>query len=389
MEIQFLMFLVLTCFFAAACAFAARMRSRTRTEIIFRHLGLIVRQNMPLPLALQFAGRGESGATRRSLVGIGRLVQMGLPLSEALRRAYPQCPGPLLSSVQIGEKTGTLSAALQDINEENARSLSGNAAGATTRWSYVVVTAFAAAVVICAAQYRVAPRLQILVLDYDVVLPASTQDVFVASPFSNESPKTLYGWIIRLFLVGVTVSPAFLLIVGLARLRPRRADRLGWFHLIADAIRWYVWPLNRIASSRACASTARTTRLATAAGWPFHDAVLHAADADLNYFWRGRLRAWSEAMKDGAEPVASGRENGVPEVLLRAVAVGMRDGDLDAPLHHAGQYYSTLTNRWTEALVQVLWPAATLAVAAIVGMYCYAFVAVIASLTNAACAMLG
>ena len=45
MPLLFVIFLVLACFLAAVCAFAARMRSRARTDIIFRHIGLIVRQD--------------------------------------------------------------------------------------------------------------------------------------------------------------------------------------------------------------------------------------------------------------------------------------------------------------------------------------------------------
>lgn len=389
MALLFVMLLVAACLLAAACVFAVQMRSRIRIEIIFRHIGLIVRQNMPLPLALQFAGRGESGATRRSLLRIGRLVQMGLPLSESLRRACPQCPGPHLSSVQIGERTGTLAAVLQDINEESLRRPSGNVAGATTRWGYAVVTAFATAVVFCSVSYFVVPRLRLIVYDFGAVLPTSTTEIFEANPFSSEHPKTIFGWAIRLFLVGVTVMPALLLIWGLLRLRPRRADRLGLFNLIGDSIRWHVWPFSRIALAQACASTARTTRLATAAGWPFHDAVLRSADADLNYFWRARLRRWSDAMRGGAEPVASGRDNSVPEVLLRAVSVGIRDGDLDAPLYHSGQYYSTLHHRWKEILLQTMWPVATLAVAFIIGLYCYGLVSGLGSIIDLQCALLG
>lgn len=380
---------VILCVFAATRLYTGRVRTTLRTAIIFRHLALLVRQNMPLPMGLQFAAWGESGSVRRILMRTSRLLQAGLPLGEALRRAHPGCPGLLLSVVQAAERAGTLPAVLGEIIERDTYRQKDEGCEHDRRWGYVVATVVLFLVVFYGANYYVVPRLAAIMADYDAIMPAITTALLEASPFTGADPTTALGWLFRLVVVGMTLLPAALLAWGIVRLRPRRADRVGPLQFLGDLTRWHLWPWRWLALPDACAASAPSIRLATAGGWPLPDAVEQAAELDTNWFWRRRLRAWAGGIRQGLEPVAAGRACGVPEVFLRAVAVGVRDGDLDAPLQHAERYYVALARRRRVRLVHLIWPAVTLCLAAVVGLFCLGLVLAIKTLIEQECAQLG
>src|SRR5262245_41492358 len=97
-----------------AIVFYTRGYRRASCAAILRHLELIMQQNLPLPVALQLAAQSEGGATRRVLFRCGQLTQLGMSLTEALRRAYPKCPGIVMSVIAVAERGGTLPAALRE-----------------------------------------------------------------------------------------------------------------------------------------------------------------------------------------------------------------------------------------------------------------------------------
>ncbi len=367
------------CVLVAGCVHAGRMRNQLRTAILFQHLGLIVRQNMPMPMALQFAAAGETGVTRRSLTRASRLLQAGLPLSEALRRAYPVCPGLPLSILHAAERAGTLPSALAEINERGAgrpRQTSGGQA----RWGYVGVIAIVFPTVFFLFSYYVLPRFTTIYMDFDTTPPLITTEVFAANPFTTAAPTTWYGQAFGVFLVALALLPAAVATWGVTRLVPRRADRLRRTQIAADYVRWYAWPFRRIVRAESCAESIPSIRLAAAAGWPLADAIDRAAELDVNWVWRKRLRGWADRIRRGAAAPEAGRACGVPEMLQRAIAVGVRDGDLDAPLHHAASYYGFLARRWRTLAGQLAWLVATLVMAAAVGLFCVAFFAALREL---------
>lgn len=388
MQLLIFYIFIVVCVLVAGCVHAGRMRNELRTAILFRHLGLIVRQNMPMPMALQFAAAGETGVTRRLLTRTSHLLQAGLPLSEALRRAYPICPGLPLSILRTAERAGTLPSVLAEINERGV-GRPRQTSGGQLRWGYVGVTAIVFPVIFFLFSYYVFPRFHTIYMDIDTTPPLITTEVFAANPFTTATPTTWYGQAFGAFLVTLALLPAAVATWAVTRLVPRRADRLRRTQIAADYVRWHIWPFRQIARAESCAESIPSIRLATAAGWPLADAIDQAAELDVNWVWRTRLRGWAECVRHGAAAPEAGRACGVPEMLRRAIAVGVRDGDLDAPLHHAASYYGFLARRWRTLAGQLAWLVAMLVMAAAVGLFCVAFFAALSKLITNAIAQIG
>jgi type II secretory pathway component PulF len=375
--------------FVTATVLVMRARSRVRSRVILRHLELIVRQNLPLPSALDLAADTEQGATRRILRRMGRMVRLGLPLSNAVRVAYPGCPSLVLSVLVTSEQSGTLPSALVELCRRPTQTELDDRLDTRSRWAFLIATIVIFVVVYWCYSWIVFPKIRMVLADFTTPAPPLALDILAAHPLSGMSLTTTGGKAMRLMLLALFFAgPAALLWILLA-LRPRRADRLGPIDWFGDFIWWFTWPLGRIAEAGASASVMPTLRLAMGAGWSLPDAIAQAATLDTNYYFRVQLVEWCQRVREGEDATAAARASGLPDMFVRCVAMGMRDGDMDAPLAFGADYFAALTLRRRTAAVHLFWPVATLIVAAMVGAFVWATVVLCKTLIDVTCAQIG
>lgn len=376
-----------------ASILAVFARRRARASIVFRHLALIVRQNLPLTSALQCAAASETGIARHILLRLAHRTAQGLPLSEALSTGYPAVPALALSVVQAAERCGTLPDALCELNERLSRRPEPTTTDAAHRWLLYTAILVAFVSLYLGASFLVLPRFVSLLdgVNQEAPLPYAFQihDIVRAGHPLGPMPQTSLGWIFRALVTSLTVITPLFLVIGLARLRPRQADHVGALAFLRDFLQWHVWPSRKFAWAACCARALSTLRLTLAAGWPLPDALERAAEVDANHFGRRCLRRWAERLRHGENAIAAGRVLRVPEMLLAQMAVGTRDGNLDAPLHFAEDYYRRLEHRWKQFLLQLLWPLTTLYLGAIVGILTVAVFLAIKGMIDTACAAIG
>lgn len=359
------------CLVVLASLMALLARRRARSAIIFRHLGIIVQQNLPLSPALQAAAASEAGLTKQILLRLARRSTMGIPLSQAIATGYPNVPALALSVIQAGERTGTLPDAFRELNERMSRDPEPADGGAARRWLLSSTILMALTSVYLTACFFVFPRCVNIFADFGIEGQRSTfliRELAQAGNPLGPMPPTLAGGVFRALITGLLVATPLFLVCGLSWLRPRNADRVSAISVLRDLVQWCLWPTRRLAWASCCAHALSTLRLTIAAGWPLPEAVERASEIDANHFARRRLRQWAERLRGGDDAIASGRALHLPEMLLAQVAIGLRDGDLDAPLHLAEDYYRHLENRWKAFFLQLLWPLTTLYLGAIVGI---------------------
>lgn len=345
-------------------------RARAQAAILFRHIGLIVQQNLPLSPALDLAAETESGSTQRILKRLADRVDTGLPLSQSLLQAYPGCPALPLSIVQSAEKTGTLPAALCELNQRLSRTPPPSETDASKRGLYFAMALIAFLLLYGGAILgtpSVVPSLNAILNDLSMEMPPLTQDVLEAAQPLGTTPRTWLGIFFRFSWVVLTLAAPIALVVGLLRLRPRRADRVGMLSLVFDFVQWRVWLLRNIAKSRGCVNSLPAMRLALAAGWSLPDAIQMASNVEANTRWQAKLKEWGRRISNGQDPIAEGHKLRLPTILLSYLAVGIRDGNPDAALHNAEEYYTCLLHRWRKHLVQIFWPLLTIYLGFLVG----------------------
>jgi type II secretory pathway component PulF len=197
------------------------------------------------------------------------------------------------------------------------------------------------------------------------------------------------GNLFRLTWAFLAILAPVVFIWSLARLRPRRVDRVGVLTLVVDFVQWHIPPLRRIAESLGCANSLSVLRLALAAGWPLHRSIQMASDVDANSFWQRQLRKWGRRIADGGDHISEGRRLRLPETLLSYLAVGLRDGDLDPALYNAEGYYTCLSQRWRRQFVQMIWPLATIYLGFLVCVFSMGLFQGMMALVDSCCEQIG
>lgn len=361
---------VLLALFVVGAAFAILGRARAQAAIVFRHIGLIVQQNLPLSPALDLAAETESGSTRRILKRMADRVDTGIPLSQSLLQAYPGCPALHLSIVQSAEKTGTLPAALCELNQRLSRTPPPSETDASKRGLYFAMVLIAFLLVYGGAMIgtpSVIPSLNSIFADLSMEMPPLARDILNAAQPLGATPQTWPGIFFRFSWVVLTLVAPIALVGGLLSLRPRRVDRVGMLWLIFDFVQWQVWLLRKIEESRGCVNSLPSMRLALSAGWSLPDAINMASNVDANTRWQAKLKEWSRQIANGQDPIDEGHKLKLPNILMSYLAVGIRDGNPDAALHNAEDYYTCLLYRWRQHLAQILWPLLTVYLGFLVG----------------------
>jgi hypothetical protein len=70
-------------------------------SFVLSTIGASIRQNLPLPMALESASTGYTDGRIRILQRIKYWLVQGYSLSDAIRRGYPGCPGHALAMIAV------------------------------------------------------------------------------------------------------------------------------------------------------------------------------------------------------------------------------------------------------------------------------------------------
>lgn len=300
-----------------------------------------------------------------------------MPLSDALRRAYPKCPGMLMSVITVAERSGTLPAALHEWAPRLERAYTDREFTLTARFGYSLATWLTFLVLLSGVGYFVVPKFRTIAGDFGVPLSAFSQDM-LESPFELAIPRTWGGWVLRVAAFATVFAVVFILIrwawTGVFK---RRFERLSAIDRICDWFAWTLSPFRSVTRARSWSQALPTIRLATVAGAAFDEAVLQAAQLDVNAQLRAQLKEWSVLLRSGESPVASAHAVHAPAMLIRWLAMGMRDGNFDAALLFAERYYTALAHRRGNLALHILWPVVMFLLACLTGLVLYSMLQVL------------
>ncbi|MBA7705526.1 hypothetical protein ES703_114357 [subsurface metagenome] len=79
-----------------------------------------MRQNLPLPMALESAASGRADSRSRILQRIQKWLVQGYSLSESIKRGYPKCPGHAVAMITAAERIDQLPLAIGAIEADLA-----------------------------------------------------------------------------------------------------------------------------------------------------------------------------------------------------------------------------------------------------------------------------
>ncbi|MCF7974426.1 MAG: hypothetical protein K9N55_11465, partial [Phycisphaerae bacterium] len=262
-----------------------------RRSLLFSVLSTLktsMKQNLPLPMALECAAQGL--ASQESLVyrQLKKHLIMGHDLVEALRLAMPRCPGHVTGVLQGAQRMGNLVSGLEAVHKNvTLRDKRKQACEPVDPAYPIIVLMFMA--VIGSALFR-------------YVIP---QFVTVIREISNGDMPVITQWLIWFWRVGSgPLQVAVGIVLGAWAIGTligwlRRGQRPNWLINITDWFRWHLPFIHRFDRIFGLIQLLETLSLCLNAGSPVDQAVSECENLDVNRCFRRKIRRWHRAIVKG------------------------------------------------------------------------------------------
>ena len=352
---------------------------RVTVMSVFTTLGASMRQNLPLPMALDCAASGHEGGTAFILRGIKAWLVQGYSLTEAMRRGYPQCPSRALAMLAAGERIDQLPMALRAIETDlKASATEQNRLQPVHPFYPVVVLTFAFVMVLAIVTF-VMPQFKMVLAEMaGGRLPAATRIlVEIMNLVVHDADWMTCLGLLALIVVGV----------GLYRLSRRRRPEKPYLHTwVTDSLKWFLPVVHWFERNRSLVQVVELLRMSLNAGGPVNEAIRGTLQLDVNVFFRTRLICWLRRVERGENIAESARRCGLGAALAWAFEGPAQTGNTPAVLEMLEAHYRSNYSYRVNLTRFILWPLAIIALGATVGFIVYAIfspaVAILRSLAN-------
>lgn len=341
---------------------------RATASSVFSTIGASMRQNLPLPMALDCAAAGQEDAAAFVLRRIQSWLVKGYALTEAIRRGYPQCPPRVLAILGAGEQVGQLPAAVAAIEADMKSNTMEQRRLRPVHPFYPVVVLVIAFLLVLFITTFVMPQYKTVLEEMlgaqRHALPAATRVML------GIMGVLVYraGWWVALGLVVLAAAGPWLYRLSRRR-RPERPYLHSW---ILDSLKWHLPVVRWFEKNRAMVQVVEVLRLALRAGAPVNEAIRSTLSLDVNLLFRTRLVCWLRRVERGEALGGSARRCGLSNALAWAFDGGAETGNTPAVLELLESYYRSNYSYRVNLTRFILWPCGIILLGAIVGFIVYA-----------------
>ncbi|NIU09398.1 MAG: hypothetical protein GWN81_11255, partial [Phycisphaerae bacterium] len=203
-------------FVGLVIAYSLTSRHATAAYVVST-IGSSMRQNLPLPMALESAAGGFTDRRSRILRGIQKWLVQGYSLSESIRRGYPKCPGYVVAMIAAAERIDQLPLAIKSIEADMVTRADESRRIRPVHPAYPIILITFMFFMVSGITLKVFPHFEIVMTEISDGLhfPAATRFLIQFTDFI----AYYYGWlIIFLLALGIlVVIPASIWI----KFRPR------------------------------------------------------------------------------------------------------------------------------------------------------------------------
>ncbi|MGB7583025.1 MAG: type II secretion system F family protein [Sedimentisphaerales bacterium] len=287
-----------------------------RSSYVITTIGASMRQNLPLPMALEMAAVGQDEKRADILRNIKKWLVEGYSLSESFRRGYPKCPGYIVSMVAAGERIGQIPQAIDALEQDLVSKANTSKKVRHVPLLYPPLVLFVIFIQVLLVMVFVLPKVRAVLAEMSngMQLPAATRLLMAISEYFTKGSGS--GLILVLALLVLVCGTVYIRV----RSRPRRAEKpylisragdfLKW-HL--PFIRWYEWccAMQRIAGM---------LRLSLNAGCTVNEAIANALRLDINECFRREVKNWLARVERGDDIGLSARQCGMGSAMAWAFA---------------------------------------------------------------------
>ena len=363
----------LICFIAAIALIgtivSCSLTSRHTTAVyVISTIGSSMRQNLPLPMALESAAAGRTDSRSIILQRIQKWLVQGYSLSQSIKKGYPKCPGYAVAMIAAAERIDQLPLAMGAIEADMVTKADERRKIRPVHPLYpVIVIVFMFFILLSIVQFVIPQFKTVLEEMFEVaVLPAPTRLLVGIANFMAYE----YGWLIGLVLalvlfVGIPVSI-------LIKFRPRRPQEPYLLSRIGDFIKWHLPVLHWFEKNYSMVQVVELLRLSLNAGSTVDDAIADALGLDVNNCFRERIRVWLEKVQRGDNIATAAREAKLGSPLAWAFDDQVNQGNTLAILEMLESFYRSNYSYHVNLARFIMWPCIILLMGATVGFVVYA-----------------
>ncbi|MDO8848595.1 MAG: type II secretion system F family protein [Coriobacteriia bacterium] len=325
---------------------------KTKDVTIFsRQFATMINAGLSLTKCLSILGaQSESRELREVIAQLGRDVEAGQSLSEAMVKHPKIFPPIFYNMVRAGETGGVLDEVLlrvADLFEADA-SLKGRIKSAMT---YPIAMLALVLIILVAMMIFVVPTFEKMFSDMGGTLPLPTQILVNISNGATSWPGL------------VVVAVIIIIVVAFKMWVATDSGRFIWDGILLRMP--IVGPLQR---KTAIARFTRTFSTLVAAGVPILSAMDIVADTAGNEVVARALKNARGAIKEGETIAKPLSESPVfPSMVVQMVAVGEETGALDQMLSKIADFYDEEVSQAVDALTSVIEPVMMATLGVIVG----------------------
>jgi type II secretory pathway component PulF len=340
---------------------------RVTAMTVFSTLGASMRQNLPLPMALDCAAAGQADTAAFTLRKIQSWLVKGYPLTEAIRRGYPQCPPRVLALLAAGARVDQLPAAVAAVEADMKSNTMEQGRLRPVHPFYPVVVLVIAFLLVLFIMTFVMPQFKAVLgemFEGRRGLPAATRVLLgIMSVLVYDA-----GWraALGLLLLVLAGPPLYRLA---RRRRPEKPYLRSW---IVDSLKWHLPVVRWFEKNRALGQVVEVLRLSLHAGCPVNEAIRSTLQLDVNLLFRTRLACWLRRVERGEEIGGSARRCGLGSALAWAFDGGAETGNTPAVLELLESYYRSNYSYRVNLTRFILWPCGIILLGATVGFIVYA-----------------
>jgi type IV pilus assembly protein PilC len=319
--------------------------------IFSRQFATMINAGLSLTKCLNIlAGQSESKELREIIGQVGRDVEAGQSLSEALAKHIKIFPPIFINMVKAGETGGVLDEVLNRLADhfENENALKGKIKSAMT---YPVAMLGLVLVILTAMMVFVVPTFQQMFADMGGTLPLPTQILVNISEGVRGMPGIIF------------VASVVVITIAFKRWVSTESGRFIW-----DGIKLRMPVVGGLIRKISLARFTRTFGTLVSAGVPILSALDIVGDTAGNEVVARAVKKVRSAIKEGetiAKPL--GESNVFPSMLVQMIAVGEETGALDTMLNKIADFYDEEVSAGVDGLTSLIEPMMMATLGVIVG----------------------
>ncbi|MBN2312876.1 MAG: type II secretion system F family protein [Sedimentisphaerales bacterium] len=331
-------------------------------------IGSSMRQNLPLPMALESAAGGSTDNRSRILRGIKQWLVQGYPLSESIRRGYPKCPGHAIGMIAAAERIGQLPYAFKAIEADMIAKANDRRRLRPVHPFYPVILMVFTFLILSGFMLFVVPQFResLIEMTGGGALPPATRIVLDISGFFLFKGGWLIGLLIALIILIVALASLY------AKFRPRQPGKPYLISRIGDFLKWHLPILHRFEKDYSMVQVVELLRLSLIAGCPVNDAIDSTLGLDVNNGFRKRLRKWLKKVERGDNIAEAARQSRLGSPLAWAFDDKVNQGNTLSILEMLESFYRSNYSYYVNLARIIMWPCITLSVGAFIGFIVYA-----------------